>query len=119
AFTHHQVDIYHKMYDLLTEGLSYKPKKHVLNTAGIRRFPEYHFDYVRLGLGLYGIDVTRSFSSSLEKVHTFKARIIQLKNVYQGHTVGYNRRWKIGMHGKVAIINAGYADGIMRMAGNE
>ena len=119
AFTHHQVAVFQHMYDAFTEVLSYKPKKHVLNTAGIRRFPEYQFDYVRLGLGLYGIDVTRTFSASLEKVHTFKAKIIQLKNVYQGHTVGYNRKWTIGKHGKVAIVNVGYADGLLRTAGNE
>lgn len=119
AFTHHQVQVFLRMYDALTAVMSYKPKKHVLNTAGIRRFPQYQFDYVRLGLGLYGIDVTRNFSSSLEKVHTFKAKIIQLKNVYQGHTVGYNRKWTIGKHGRIAIVNVGYADGLLRMAGNE
>ena len=118
-FTHHQVALFEKMAGEIETVLSYAPKRHVLNTAGIRRFPKYHFDYVRIGLGLYGVDVTRSFSGFLEKVHSLKARVIQLKNVYQGHTVGYNRRGKIGMHGKVAIVNIGYADGLMRQAGNE
>lgn len=80
-YTHEQVKSYLEMYDVLSKGLSYKPKKHVLNTAGILRFPEYHFDFVRIGLGLYGIDVSNSFAGKLEKVHTLKARILQIKNV--------------------------------------
>ncbi|MBK8620942.1 MAG: bifunctional UDP-N-acetylmuramoyl-tripeptide:D-alanyl-D-alanine ligase/alanine racemase [Saprospiraceae bacterium] len=117
-FTHEQVISFEKAYKYIVESLGYRPKKHVLNTAGIRRFPEYHFDYVRLGLGLYGIDVTDHFSDVLEKVHTLKARIIQIKTVKKGETVGYNRRGKLHEDGKVAIVNIGYADGFLRLAGN-
>lgn len=117
-FTHEQVISFEKAYKFIVESLGYRPKKHVLNTAGIRRFPEYHFDYVRLGLGLYGIDVTDHFSDVLEKVHTLKARIIQIKTVKKGETVGYNRRGKLHDDGKVAIVNIGYADGFLRLAGN-
>lgn len=67
-------------YDQISEALAYQPKRHLLNSAGIVRFPEYHFDMVRLGLGLYGIDSSGVAQDRLEKVHTLKARIIQIKN---------------------------------------
>jgi alanine racemase len=117
-YTHEQVKSYLEMYDVLSQGLSYKPKKHVLNTAGILRFPEYHFDFVRIGLGLYGIDVSNSFAGKLEKVHTLKARILQIKNVKKSDRIGYNRKGSVMHDGRIAVINIGYADGLMRMAGN-
>lgn len=117
-FTHHQATTFKKYYDYITEKLGYKPAKHILNSSGIIRFPEYHFDYVRLGLGLYGIDGTGIFTEKLEKVHTLKATVVQVKSIQASDTVGYNRRGKILKDGKIAIINIGYADGLMRLAGN-
>lgn len=118
SFTHFQVTSFMESYNYIVDRIGYKPGKHILNSSGIIRFPEYHFDYVRLGLGLYGIDGTGIFSDQLEKVHTLKASVVQIKNIKADESVGYNRRGKATKNGRIAIINIGYADGLMRLAGN-
>lgn len=117
-FSHLQAKRFMDMYDELTSALSYKPMRHILNSSGIIRFPEYHFEAVRLGLGLYGIDGTEILKDKLEKVHTLKARVIQIKNVKPGDYIGYNRRHKVENNMTIGILNIGYADGFMRLCGN-
>lgn len=117
-YTHNQAKTLITYYDYITSNLGYKPAKHILNSSGIIRFPEYHFDFVRLGLGLYGIDGTNIFTDKLEKVHTLKASVVQLKHLNASETIGYNRKGMLTHDGKIAIINIGYADGLMRLAGN-
>ena len=55
-FTHNQGQIFKQTYDILTEGQTRKPLKYACNSSAIIRFPEYQFDMVRLGIGLYGFD---------------------------------------------------------------
>ncbi len=118
TYTHLQAKTLVTYYAYISDKIGYKPAKHILNSSGIIRFPEYHFDFVRLGLGLYGIDGTNIFADKLEKVHTLKASVVQIKLIKASETVGYNRRGKVTKDGKIAIINIGYADGLMRLAGN-
>jgi len=73
---------------------------------------------VRLGLGLYGIDSKLNTSEQLERVHTLLAKVIQVKTVKKGETVGYNRTHTLDRDSQIAIINIGYADGLMRNSGN-
>ncbi len=117
-FTHEQVNILNQTYLKISAAIGYHPLKHILNSSGILRFPEYHFDWVRLGLGLYGIDSTGQFGHYLEKAHTFKSTVIQIKPVSSGDTVGYNRNGIVSKSGFIAILNVGYADGLRRLAGN-
>jgi alanine racemase len=118
AFTHAQVQMFLGVYEKMVDRIGYRPMRHILNSSGIVRFMEYHFEMVRLGLGLYGIDSSQLISLKLEKVHTLKATVIQIKQVGFGGTVGYNRKGKIREGSRVAIINIGYADGLIRLAGN-
>jgi alanine racemase len=118
AFTHAQVQIFLGVYEKMVNRIGYKPMRHILNSAGIVRFRAYHFEMVRLGLGLYGIDGSQLISQKLEKVHTLKATVIQIKQVGLGGTVGYNRKGIVPEGNRVAIINIGYADGLIRQAGN-
>jgi len=117
-WTHEQISKFERMYDQISHILGYKPARHVLNTAGILRFPQYHFELVRLGLGLYGIDVTGKFAGILEKVHTLKAKVIQIKEVEKEQSVGYSRKGVMSERGEIAIVNIGYADGLLRGSGN-
>jgi Alr-MurF fusion protein len=117
-FSKSQVVLLENFYSIICNALGYKPWKHILNSAGIIRFPEYHFDMVRLGLGLYGIDSTDTVGDRLEKVHTLKATVIQVKQVKANDYVGYNRRGVVTNDGYIGVVNIGYADGLLRMAGN-
>ena len=118
SYTHEQAALFDKMFNKITDVLAYYPPKHLLNTAGILRFPQYHYDMVRLGLGMYGIDVSGKEKLSLEKVHTLKARVLQIKRLSAGDAVGYNRKEILKEDADIATVNIGYADGLLRNSGN-
>ena len=117
-FTEAQIKRFSDIFDQITEGVGYKPMRHVLNSSGIARFPNYHFEMVRLGIGLYGIDSSRVVQDKLQIVQTLKATISQIRNVPSGDTVGYSRRGVLGRDSRIATISIGYADGLLRSAGN-
>ncbi|MCY7330718.1 MAG: bifunctional UDP-N-acetylmuramoyl-tripeptide:D-alanyl-D-alanine ligase/alanine racemase, partial [Saprospiraceae bacterium] len=56
AFTQQQATAFSTMYADIQTALGYAPLRHLVNTGGIHRWPDLHFDMVRLGIGLYGID---------------------------------------------------------------
>lgn len=94
------------------------PICHILNSSGIIRFPEAQHDMVRIGKGMYGIDMTDEFDESLKRVHRLSATISQIKDVPQGSTIGYGCHTILDRDHKIAIINIGYADGLVRSLGN-
>ncbi len=114
-FTRTQVSLFQKNADRLTAAIDYRPMYHILNSAGIERFPEYQFDMVRLGIGIYGVSALPD--SHLTPVASFKCKILQIKTLSpQDGTIGYGRRGHIAPEGTVvATIPVGYADGIDRM----
>lgn len=113
-FTMSQVALFQKNADLLTEALGYKPMYHILNSAGIERFPQYQFDMVRLGIGIYGVSAIPG--NELAPVASFKCKVLQVKTLAPGDgTIGYGRHGKIASEGTViATIPVGYADGLDR-----
>ncbi|NNF21952.1 MAG: alanine racemase, partial [Saprospiraceae bacterium] len=118
SHTHEQVNTFLTGYEAICSALNYKPMKHILNTGGVVRFPEYQFDMVRLGLGLYGIDETSELRNKLIRSHTLKSHVLQVKRLKKGDTTGYNRAGKSEIETSIAVISIGYADGFMRKAGN-
>jgi alanine racemase len=116
AFSHEQVSRFSAMYARLTDELGYKPPRHVLSTSGILRFPEYQFEYVRLGIGLYGVGF--SAHPELVPVHTLRARIIHIHPIETGESVSYSRSFITDRPRMIATVNLGYADGLPRMAGD-
>ena len=115
-FTHKQVAQFEVMYDQITEGVGYKPLKHALNSSGIYRFPEYHFDMVRLGRGLYGVASFEAMQQKLQVVQTLKATISQIKTIPKADTIGYSRKGILERDSRIATISIGYADGLRRTA---
>ncbi len=117
-FTHQQMARYQSMYTRIEHALGYRPLRHVLNTGGIARFPDYQMDMVRLGIGLYGVGVGADLSKDLQPVLTLKATISQIRELAAGETVSYSRSGKINSPRKIATLSLGYADGLSRLAGN-
>jgi alanine racemase len=87
------------------------------NSAGITRFPEAHFDMVRLGIGLYGISTNGEESDRLENVSTLRSTISQIKKVKAGERVGYGQA-TLEKNADIAIVPVGYADGLDRRLGS-
>ncbi len=117
-FTRNQIEQFRSMSDRILETLSYPVLRHVLNSAGISRFPEAQFDMVRLGIGLYGVGSDPSEQLMLRNVSTLKTVITQLKFIPGGETVGYNRKGIVTRDSVIALIPVGYADGLNRKLGN-
>jgi Alr-MurF fusion protein len=112
-FSRGQVQAFTRIAKKIASALGYAPMLHALNTPGILRFPEFQFDMVRLGIGLYGVDPTAS-KHTLKPVNTLKTLISQVRAVKQGETVGYGRKGKAIKDMRIGTIAIGYADGFSR-----
>ena len=114
-FTLGQIGLFQQGASRLGKALGYKPMWHVLNSAGIERFPQFQFDMVRLGIGIYGVSALPSVR--LAPVASLKVKVLQIKDLTSG-TVGYGRHGTVAPEGtRIATIPVGYADGINRHLG--
>lgn len=118
-YTRHQLDYFDAACAELQAGFSHRIKRHILNTAGIIRFTEHQHDFVRLGIGLYGIPILHDGSEDgLRQVSTLSTEIISIKAWEAGTTIGYGRRGVLKRDSLIATIPIGYADGFNRHLGN-
>lgn len=117
AFTIRQANRFSQLADKLEEVCAAKPLRHLVNTAGILRFPHYHFDMVRLGIGLHGVEPVSS-GSSLRQSVTLKTTISQIRNIGAGESVGYSHKGMTDEPRTIATLAIGYADGYSRAFGN-
>jgi alanine racemase len=115
-FTRQQIERFDYMSSQLIEWLDYEPLRHIANSAAIARFPESHFDMCRLGLGLYGFGYEHN--DELIPVATLSTRIVQIKSLSKGESVGYGRAARLDRETTIATIPIGYADGLDRHLGN-
>ncbi len=116
-FTQGQIEQFERLSNQFMSEKSVKPLRHLLNTSGMHRYSDYAFDMVRLGIGLYGSGED-SLESTLEPVVSVKARILQIKNLAKGDSLGYGRSHIASKAQTVATISLGYADGLGRDLGN-
>ncbi len=115
-FTEKQIEIFEELSLQIENELKYSISRHILNSAGIERFPDKQFNMVRLGIGLYG--VSASGVSGLRNVCTLKTTILQIKTLKVNDTVGYGLKEVLDHDARVATIRIGYADGLSRQFGN-
>ena len=117
SLTMKQVGMFTQNASILEDFLNYHPMWHLLNSAGIERFPQFQFDMVRLGIGIYGISSLPGVR--LSPVASLKVKVLQIKTLGpQDGTIGYGRYGHIAPEGTIiATIPVGYADGIDRHLG--
>lgn len=116
-YTLDQIKDFEQCYEDIASTLGYKPIRHVLNSAGIVRWPDYQYDMVRLGIGLYGFDASGKMKD-LQPISTLKTIVSQVKKVKKGDSIGYSRMGRAPIDGQIAILPIGYADGYLRIFGN-
>ena len=116
-FTQHQASLFETAVGTLQTYLNYSFIKHIANSSGIFRHPNFQYDMVRLGIGLYGVDSAGGNDINLIPVATLKSTIAQIRNVKEGETVSYNRRGVLKRDSIIATIRIGYADGYSRRLG--
>lgn len=115
-YTRMQLDNFSRMSGKLLDVLSYRPLRHVLNTAGILRYPEHQYDMVRLGIGLYGVAPIGGYK--LSTVARLLSTIISIKEWDKGTSIGYGRKGRVEKPSVIATVPIGYADGLNRHLSN-
>ena len=94
--------------------------RHAANSAAILRDSRIWYDLVRPGLMMYGVIPPPMASTiPLRPVMSLRSRVVAVKGVRAGEIVGYGARWTVPKPGRIAVVPAGYADGLdRRMAGS-
>jgi alanine racemase len=86
------------------------------NSSGIFLGDTAHFDLARPGAALYGVNPTPGSSNPMRGVVELRGRILQVRNVAEGDTVGYDAAWTARRPSRIAVVALGYGDGLMRAA---
>ena len=110
-FTRQQQQRFNSMTQRLNQA-GFTFWRHLANSDATARFPEMQYDLVRLGISAYGIS---SHLKKLKTVASFRVRVSQVKKLTKGETVSYGRRFKASQDMYIAVLAAGYGDGLMRL----
>ena len=123
-----QLNIFNKAIKLIEDsGFSIK-YKHCSNSAATMILPEAHFNFTRVGIGMYGLWPSEKTKKSAEQhgknielkpVMTWKTIVSQVKDVKKDSLIGYGCTYKMARDGKIAIIPIGYYDGFVRALSNK
>ena len=112
AFVHTQQSNFEAVSKAIMKDLPNTPLRHLNNSAAMEHYPESHYDMCRLGIGLYGVG-----AKGATPIARLTTRIVQVKRLNEGDTVGYGRAGVIDRPTEVATIPIGYADGLDRRLG--
>lgn len=115
-YTIHQIRLFKLWSDKIRNKFPYFIDRHILNSAGIERFPDAQFEMVRLGIGLYGVSSVHQ--QNLMNVSSLKTTISQIKEIPREKTVGYGRKGQLQQDTRIGVIPIGYADGFNRKLSN-
>lgn len=92
--------------------------KSLCNSSGIFLDESYHYNLVRPGMALYGLNPTPYQDNPMQPVVTLDADILQTHKAVKGETAGYNATHRFEKDTDIAIVDIGYADGIFRSLSN-
>ncbi len=101
-----------QLFHSITHNLPFE--KSLLSSAGILKFPQSHYNWIRPGLLMYGISPFPNQTGSDYKFHPVMSLIgivIAKHHCSPGETIGYNKTWTCNINTTIAIINIGYASG--------
>ncbi|HLB06899.1 MAG TPA: alanine racemase [Alphaproteobacteria bacterium] len=112
-----QLSLFLKLRARLSAALA-NPRASLANSSGIFLGPHYHFDLVRPGVALYGVNPTPGAANPMRAVVSLEAKILQLREIDRPLTVGYGATRAVAPGQRIATVAVGYADGIPRSASN-
>ena len=117
-YTNEQFAYFDKCCESIQSHFDIHILKHILNSTGITRFPQYQYDLVRLGICLYGMPTLPDHSQGdLKPVSSLRSVVIAIREWPKGTTIGYSRRGLLNRDSRIATIPIGYADGLNRHFG--
>ena len=101
-----------QLFESLAKRLPSAPMS-LANSAGIALGTEWHFNLVRPGAALYGLEAAAfAQQAPLKRAAQLRAQVVQIQEVSKGATVGYNETWKAKKQTRLAAVAFGYADGL-------
>jgi len=104
------------LFEELAAALPSAPRS-LAASCGIFLGSAYHYDMVRPGAALYGLNPLPNNPNPMRQVIGLKGKVLQLREIDAGRSVGYGARYTAGSPSRVATLGLGYADGILRSAG--
>jgi len=116
-----QLEIFNNLLNALRKAKLCPPMVHAANSAAFLNFPQTHFDMVRPGIVIYGLDpspetkVPETFRPAL----TWKARLTSLRTLPAGHGVSYGSIYVTTKEERIGVIPVGYGDGYRRVPGQQ
>lgn len=115
SYTHYQAKRFEKMLLALGNNKA-RPIIHACNSAASIAYPEYHYDMVRVGIGLYGypqVDFPK-----VQPVLSWKTQIAHIQKLEKGQMVSYGCTYEIKKESYIATLTVGYGDGFKRLLSN-
>ena len=116
ATMHAQIDRFNSFLQSFGSGV---PDIHAANSAAILNYPESHYNLVRPGLLLYGLSPMDDTTSDLQPVLSLKSKIISLRQISTGQSIGYGRTFVAKRDTRIATVPIGYSDGLRRRLSNK
>lgn len=113
-----QLKSFRDMLARLRDGAGPRAPVSFANSPGIFLGPDYHFDMVRPGAALYGINPTPGKPNPMAEVLRLQGKILQVRDVDRPQAVGYGATHRVAGKGRIATVPVGYADGFARSLGN-
>ena len=98
-----------KIFEDISSILSSKVSKSIANTGCIINFPENSFDWVRVGIGIFGGYIG---NEEMQTAMTLRSPVVNIRNIKKGERVGYDGRAEADSDMKIATVYIGYADGL-------
>lgn len=118
AFTREQIRRFYALTDRLRDEGIVIPCQHIQSSYGLLNYPELRCSYVRVGIALYGVasapDDRTQLELGLQPVLSLKARVVLIRKLGAGESVGYDRAYVTSRVSRIAILPIGYADGLPR-----
>lgn len=95
-----------------------KTEYSIANSSGIYLGSDYHYDILRPGAALYGVNPTPDDENPIRQVITLQAPVLQTRHIKSGESIGYGITYTANAPHRIATLAIGYADGILRCSGN-
>ena len=118
AFTREQIDSFYSLTNALRDSGINIPKLHIQSSYGLLNYPDLVCDYIRVGIALYGVLSSPNNDTilklDLRPVLSLKSRVVLIRSVSKGDSIGYGRGYMTERDSRIAIIPIGYGDGFPR-----
>ncbi|UJW33503.1 alanine racemase [Saccharothrix sp. AJ9571] len=107
-----QASRFEQAYEVTREA-GLEPLRHLANSAATLTRPDLHFDLVRVGIAMYGLNPVPQ-PEDLRPVMTFRSSVVSTKRIAAGESVSYGHTWTAATDTTLALVPVGYADGVPR-----